>query len=59
MKEKFIELLKSTNRPGIEDLISFLETSSRFKKILSSSSLVILFLHIFLIFYSSNFNFPV
>ena len=30
MKEKFIELLKSTNRPGIEDLISFLEKTDFF-----------------------------
>ena len=30
MKEKFIELLKSTNRPGIEDLISFLEKTNFF-----------------------------
>ena len=30
MKEKFIELLKSTNRLGIEDLISFLEKTDFF-----------------------------
>lgn len=30
MKEKFIELLKSTNRSGIEDLISFLEKTDFF-----------------------------
>lgn len=30
MKEKFIELLKSTNRPGIEDLMSFLEKTDFF-----------------------------
>lgn len=31
MKEKFIELLRSTNREGIEDLISFLEKTDFFK----------------------------
>lgn len=29
-KEKFIELLKSTNRDGIEDLINWLENESDF-----------------------------
>ena len=32
MKEKFIELLKSTNREGIEDLIEFIETKTDFFK---------------------------
>ena len=31
MKEKFIELLRSTNRDGIEELISFLEKTDFFK----------------------------
>ena len=31
MKEKFIELLKSTNREGMEELISFLEKTDFFK----------------------------
>ncbi len=31
MKEKFIELLRSTNREGIEELISFLEKTDFFK----------------------------
>lgn len=31
MKEKFIELLRSTNREGIENLISFLEKTDFFK----------------------------
>ncbi len=31
MKDKFIELLRSTNREGIEDLISFLEKTDFFK----------------------------
>jgi 23S rRNA maturation-related 3'-5' exoribonuclease YhaM len=31
MKEEFIELLKQTNREGIEELIQFLENSDFFK----------------------------
>ena len=31
MKEKFLELLKSINREGIEDLIKFIENSDFFK----------------------------
>ena len=31
MKEKFLELLRTTNREGIEDLINFLENSDFFK----------------------------
>ena len=30
MKEKFIELLRSTNREGIEDLIAFLDKTDFF-----------------------------
>ena len=30
MKEKFLELLRSTNREGIEDLIKFMEESTDF-----------------------------
>ena len=32
MKEKFIELLKSTNREGMEKLIEFIETKTDFFK---------------------------
>ena len=32
MKEEFIELLKSTNREGMEKLIEFLETKTDFFK---------------------------
>ncbi len=31
MKEQFIELLRSTNREGIENLINFLEKTDFFK----------------------------
>ena len=36
MKEEFIELLRSTKRDGMEDLINFLEKSDFFKTMIDT-----------------------